>query len=311
MHIPPLAQPARIVALPMRARRRFAAWTGALVIASWASLATAQITRIVEVQPPDLASVGARTGAPQPLQAGTRTPSPAAHHRPGPQARPLPVQTSEFPRRAPHSPAPPGSSPAASAGTASPLAAPAPANFPPQPTASPDAAEPQAVAPGLDAALPLPPRSPSEESAGTPWGDSLVTTAGSLVVVIGLLLVFAWFSRKQIGSARAGQGSVQLLEQTTLGGRLPLYVVRFSNRVLLVCQTTGGCQTLCEITEESEVQRVIERCQAAPSSGLRQVLAPLAASGTDVLWEGRDPRGSRGQGPPQPRGGQSSYVGEA
>jgi flagellar biogenesis protein FliO len=119
-------------------------------------------------------------------------------------------------------------------------------------------------------ALPL--RRTGKEKSGTPAargarsggtsGASIVTVASSLLIVVGLFLLVAW------GLRRAGPQRVralpaevvEVLGRTALGPRHFLQVVRFGNKLVLVSLTTGHAETLSEITDEEEVDRLMGLC---------------------------------------------------
>jgi flagellar biogenesis protein FliO len=148
------------------------------------------------------------------------------------------------------------------------------------------AAEP--IAPTGDAkSLKLAPRTqnagqrPGRPIAPTAEG-AIGTVAGSLGVVLGLFLILVWCSRKfaPAGSAQLPKEVVELLGRSSLGGRQQVQLVRIGNKLLLVAITTTGMESLAEITDPVEVERLAGLCRrgqsASASSSFNQVLGQLA-----------------------------------
>lgn len=146
-----------------------------------------------------------------------------------------------------------------------------------------DAAEP----------LPLPKRSNSEgETVSLPslnlGGNQTASIAASLFVVIGLFMIFAWVGKKNMkpGSGRLSKEIVQVLGKSQLSGKQQLELVRVGQKLLLLCITPNGADTLTEITDPAEVERLLTIIrQDSPGS--------MTASFQEVLTQmGRQP--SRG-----------------
>jgi len=94
---------------------------------------------------------------------------------------------------------------------------------------------------------------------------SLVTIGTSLTLVLGLFLLVAWIMRK----ATPGQAVllpkevVEVLGRAPLAGRQQLHLLRCGNKLLLVSVMPGGVESLTEITEPMEVDRLCGLCRAA------------------------------------------------
>jgi flagellar biogenesis protein FliO len=111
---------------------------------------------------------------------------------------------------------------------------------------------------------------------------SLVTMTGSLIFVLGLFLVVAWTMRR----ATPGLGMllpkevVEVLGRAPLAGRQQLHLLRCGRKLLLVSAGSAGVETLTEITEPLEVDRLAGLChQARPDSTtamFRQVFQQFA-----------------------------------
>lgn len=176
----------------------------------------------------------------------------------------------------------------------------------PQAEGRPDAIRPAISAdaeraPPTDGSLPLKPRSqPGNAELRRPSGvaSSLSALAGSLAIVLGLFFLIAWLLRRGMpkGSSMLPSEVVEVLGRAPLAGRQQMHLVRCGNKLLLVSVSGGGAETLTEITEPEEVDRLAGLCRAAhPHSA--------TASFRHVLQQfGREPasaelRGPRSQGP--------------
>jgi flagellar protein FliO/FliZ len=145
------------------------------------------------------------------------------------------------------------------------------------------AAKPRQEAPPLPlAAANRPAGAPGKSPGGLP---SLFTVGGSLAVVLGLFLLFAWAMR------RAPRGPVALpadvfavLGRAPLAARQHVQLLRCGNKLLLVCVTQTGTETLTEVTDPEEVDRLAGLChQAHPQSAtaaFRQVFEQFAPGKT-------------------------------
>jgi flagellar biogenesis protein FliO len=117
------------------------------------------------------------------------------------------------------------------------------------------------------------------EHSGMP---SPLTVAGSLAFVLGLFFLVAWVMRRATpGAARLlPKEVVEVLGRAPLASRHQMHLLRCGHKLLLVCATPAGVETLTEITDPLEVDRVAGLCQQTrPDSAttmFRQVFAQLA-----------------------------------
>ncbi len=129
-------------------------------------------------------------------------------------------------------------------------------------------ADPQPqVAKPTAASEPLPlPRKASQtngDSSSIPsfnfQGNKTASIAASLFVVIGLFLVFAWVGKKNMkpGTGRLSKEIIQVLGKSQLSGKQQLELVRVGQKLLLLCVTPHSVETLTEITEPTEVERLL------------------------------------------------------
>ena len=86
---------------------------------------------------------------------------------------------------------------------------------------------------------------------------------GSLAVVLGLFLGLVWFLRRGLPKAARLLSSdvVEVLGRSPLAGRQQMHVIRFGNRLLLVAVSPSGAETLAEISDPAEVDRLAGICQ--------------------------------------------------
>ena len=107
---------------------------------------------------------------------------------------------------------------------------------------------------------------PARPAGGLP---AAVTVAGSLAVVLGLFLLVAWAMRRAAprGSALLPSEVFEVLGRAPLAGRQQAHLLRCGRKLLLVSVTPAGVETLTEVTEPLEVDRLAGLCrQAQPHS---------------------------------------------
>ena len=122
------------------------------------------------------------------------------------------------------------------------------------------------------AALALPSQGSQANSRGPDQAGALpsvVTVVGSLALVLGLFLVLAWAMRRAT-PAESGvlPGEVvEVLGRKAIAGRQQLQLLRCGHKLLLVSITPEGAETLTEITDPDEVDRLAGLCrQTQPGS---------------------------------------------
>ena len=123
-------------------------------------------------------------------------------------------------------------------------------------------------------ALPLPPQAaPRDADDSTPRpvrpATSLATGIASLALVLAIFLAAAWALRRGMpqGAGKLPADVVEVLGRTPLAGRQFAYLIRCGNKLLLVSIMQGCVETLTEITEPAEVDRLAGLCrQAHPQS---------------------------------------------
>ncbi|MGE0606135.1 MAG: FliO/MopB family protein [Pirellulales bacterium] len=131
-------------------------------------------------------------------------------------------------------------------------------------------------------ALPL--ARPGSKSANrAPGGISaFATTLASLMLVLALFMGAAWVLRRGLpkGASALPSEVVEVLGRSPLPGKQQMHLIRCGNKLLLVWSTVHGVQTLTEITDPVEVDRLSSACREAQpgsaSSAFRQVFQQLS-----------------------------------
>ena len=122
---------------------------------------------------------------------------------------------------------------------------------------------------------------------------------GSLAIVLGLFLVVAWAMRKAAprGSMVLPREVFDILGRAALGARQQVQLLRCGNKLLLVSITPAGVETLTEVTDPLEVDRIAGVCQQSnlksATAAFRQVFQQLApASGEPSELDDLAPAGA-------------------
>jgi flagellar protein FliO/FliZ len=137
---------------------------------------------------------------------------------------------------------------------------------------------------GGESPLPLAPpgysnRTQQDQNNGL---SSVVTVAGSLALVLGIFFLVAWGIRRAApaGCALLPNEVFEVLGRAPLPSRQQVYLFRCGQKLVLVSVTAAGAETLAEITDPIEVDRLAGLCrQAHPNSAtaaFRQVLGQFA-----------------------------------
>jgi flagellar biogenesis protein FliO len=111
---------------------------------------------------------------------------------------------------------------------------------------------------------------------------SFSTTGGAVALVVGLFLCTAWFLRK--GTKRPSgllpAEAFAVLGKAPLAGGSVAHLLRLGNKLVLVSAAEGGVQTLSEVTDPLEVDRLSSLCLGkqpqSSTAEFQQVLAQLA-----------------------------------
>jgi flagellar biogenesis protein FliO len=130
--------------------------------------------------------------------------------------------------------------------------------------------------------------------------SAVITVGGALAIVLGLFFVIAWAMRKTAprGSLLLPREVFDILGRAPLGARQQVQLLRCGNKLLLVSITPNGTETLTEVTDPLEVDRLAGICQQADpksaTTAFRQVFQQLAPkSGEPSGLDHLEPAGTR------------------
>ncbi len=122
----------------------------------------------------------------------------------------------------------------------------------------------------------------------------IFTVISSLAIVVGLFTLVAWAARKSMPKASAPLPGevVQVLGRAPLAHRQNMHLVRVGRKLLLVCATPHGAETLTEIADPVEVDQICAACERSRpgsiSATFRQVLAQVENERTTPGFLGPD-----------------------
>jgi flagellar biogenesis protein FliO len=126
--------------------------------------------------------------------------------------------------------------------------------------------------------------------------QSVVTVLGSLGVVLGLFFVTVWLFRGS--GSKAGQflptEVVEPLGRTVIAKGQQLHVVRFGRKLILISNSSTGIETISEITDPVEVDRVAGLCYGkGPTSSARAFQSVLDGFAGGDATHGHDAENRR------------------
>lgn len=105
---------------------------------------------------------------------------------------------------------------------------------------------------------------PGKDPDKQPGGiQSALTVGGSLAVVLGIFFAIVWVLRRASpnGFGTLPGAAFEVLGRAALANRQQVHLLRCGNKILLVSVTATGAQTLTEITDPSEVERLAALCR--------------------------------------------------
>jgi flagellar biogenesis protein FliO len=98
-------------------------------------------------------------------------------------------------------------------------------------------------------------------------------TLGALAVVAGLIFAARRLLRRWAGSAPAGQaGPMEVLARASVAPRQQLLLIRLGKRLVLIGSGGGTMTTLAEVSDEAEVDDLMQSVKAAKGAGLAGLL---------------------------------------
>ena len=146
---------------------------------------------------------------------------------------------------------------------------------------------------GSIALKPSDPNSKGDIKKPTNSIGSFLSVIFSMGIVISLFLGLAWVYKKSLPKSmgRLPHEVVQVLGRTSISPRQQMYVVRFGKKLLLVSQQPGQTQTLSEISDDEEVDRLTGICESnLPSSSTQSFSEVLRQVATGQRTTGRRSR---------------------
>jgi flagellar protein FliO/FliZ len=146
------------------------------------------------------------------------------------------------------------------------------------------------------AAKPLPLPGAHAESAGEKTSSgprtlgAIVTVIVSLGVVLGLFGACAWLMKRGMptNAKTLPAEAVSVLGRAPLAGRQQMHLVRFGNKILLVCVSPNGVDSLGEITEPAEIDRLAGLCEqqqaTSATAAFKQIFGQVARGQSPTSW---------------------------
>ncbi len=138
--------------------------------------------------------------------------------------------------------------------------------------------------------------SKSDDAKSKSGFRALTTITSSLVIVLGAFFLLVWAMRRANPKATTNLPTEVLepLGRSAIAGRVSLQLIRLGGKLLLVAVTPDGAETLAEVTDGEEVERLTAACrQNQPDSishTFREVLHQL---GSESRSRGRRRKNSR------------------
>ena len=155
-------------------------------------------------------------------------------------------------------------------------AEPAPTAQPPQPSA-------EAAKPSIPITQPTAAdrSDPNKKLDGLP---STTTVVASLTLVLGVFFAIVWLIRRTSppGAGLLPPEAFEVLGRAPLANRQQVHLLRWGNKLLLVSASAAGTETLAEIADAAEVERLTTLCrQSRPNvatTALRQMFGQKGKS---------------------------------
>jgi flagellar biogenesis protein FliO len=126
--------------------------------------------------------------------------------------------------------------------------------------------------------------------------QSLYTILCALAIVIGAFLLFAWALKR--GAKMAARRGQLPTEVVSVLGRVPLAAKQFAellrvgNKLVLISLTPTGAETITEVTDPAEVDRLVGLCQQnnpfSTTQAFEQVFQQMSAEAAPVGFLGND-----------------------
>jgi flagellar biogenesis protein FliO len=127
-------------------------------------------------------------------------------------------------------------------------------------------------------------------SSGTHTLGAIVTVIVSLGIVLGLFAGCAWLMRRGLPNTAKTlpTDAVSVLGCAPLAGRQQMHLVRFGNKMLLVCVSPTGVDSLGEITDPAEIDRLAGLCEqqqaTSATAAFKQIFGQVARGQSPAGW---------------------------
>ena len=147
--------------------------------------------------------------------------------------------------------------------------------------------------------LPLTKPGAADSSQGSASsGVSMVTIFGSLGIVLGLFFLIAWLMKRGMprGMVALPSDVLEVLGRSNLAPRQAVHLIRCGNKLLLVSISTAGAETLTEITDPMEVDRIAGLCKSKRADSISATFSETFESLGRQRTEKSSRSRSRGQG---------------
>jgi flagellar biogenesis protein FliO len=125
-------------------------------------------------------------------------------------------------------------------------------------------------------------------------GGAITSVVSSLAVVLGLFFVLVWLAKRGApkGAATLPAEVLEVLGRAQLTPRQQMHVVRFGNKLVLLTLSPSGAESLAEIDDPVEVERVLGICQEMQQGSItesfRQVFSQVANEPAQEGFAGRE-----------------------
>lgn len=108
----------------------------------------------------------------------------------------------------------------------------------------------------------------ASSSMSAPSSFDLLTTLGSLVLVIGVILLLAWLLKRMQGPAFGQQKGLKIVSQLPVGTKERIAVIQVGDEQLLVGITSHSIQTLTKLEKPLKEDELASNAFASQFSQL-------------------------------------------
>lgn len=110
----------------------------------------------------------------------------------------------------------------------------------------------------------------------------MLTVISSLAIVLAVFFAFVWLSRSAApkGMAPLSKEVVESLGRAPLLGRQQMQLIRIGNKLILLSVTATGADTLTEITDPVEVDRLAGLCRQSQAGSISDTFRHVLAQAT-------------------------------